>query len=336
MGAPTRESSPSNDSVVSLGPEEDIIMADVEVQGSPERMEAGEIPVVNESTYVLIHGYSFSFGLGDLRLWFRLPSTGVATDSIAGIFRLLQSNYRVDYFFEVRNTRDAELLRQAGKDHARSAGARFMSREGFERAVMGLRRDGVDASPPPERPKLPSFKKTRAAESSDQLRMPTARSEPQDKSLRDDPRAPRRHGPLKELEDEAPRSLGYPKGDLETNAGERDLKTNRSGWASRSAHLLRLQRPRQEVHGPYPGSQAKAPLTCGLALLTSEKTTIGFATVVKLLGAPSPFRLARSFAPKHGGFTFSARVFMMVMLHTSDMIQDSRDSLMLQEILKLF
>jgi hypothetical protein len=51
-------------------------------------------------------------------------------------------------------------LRQAGEDHARSMGARFMSQEGFERAVMGLRWDGVDTSPPPERPKLPSFKKT--------------------------------------------------------------------------------------------------------------------------------------------------------------------------------
>ncbi|KAJ7310057.1 hypothetical protein DFH08DRAFT_823334 [Mycena albidolilacea] len=158
--APMRDPSPSNSSVVSLGPEEDVTMTDAGVPGPPERREAGEIPVADESTYVLIHGYSFSFGLGDLRVWLRLPSTGIDPESIAGIYRLLQSNYRVDYFFEVRNARNAELLLRAGEDHARSAGARYMSRESFERAVTGLRRDGVDASPPPERPKLPSFKKT--------------------------------------------------------------------------------------------------------------------------------------------------------------------------------
>ncbi|KAJ7787460.1 hypothetical protein B0H14DRAFT_3505402 [Mycena olivaceomarginata] len=169
--APAREFSPSNDSVVSLGPEEDVIMTDVGVPGPPERMEAGEIPVVNESTYVLIHGYSFSFGLGDLRLWLRLPSTGVPTDSIAGIFRLLQSNYRVDYFFE------------------------------------------------------------------DRLRMPAARSELQDGSLSDDPRAPRHHSPLKELEDEALRSLGYPNGDHEVRLLH-DAKTDDSHRNVPSVHRI--------------------------------------------------------------------------------------------------
>jgi hypothetical protein len=63
-----RAASPDDGSVVSLGPEEDVDMIDVETRGPPEVTESGEIPAVDESTYVLIHGHSFSFGLGDLRL----------------------------------------------------------------------------------------------------------------------------------------------------------------------------------------------------------------------------------------------------------------------------
>ncbi|KAJ7354715.1 hypothetical protein DFH08DRAFT_804580, partial [Mycena albidolilacea] len=97
-----------------------------------------------------LSGHSFSFGLGDLRLWLRLPTTGIVLDSILGIYRLLQSDYRVDYLFEVWNERDAELLLRAGERNPRSSGARYMSRESFDWAVAGLRRNGLDASPPPE------------------------------------------------------------------------------------------------------------------------------------------------------------------------------------------
>ncbi|KAJ7863761.1 hypothetical protein B0H14DRAFT_3443855 [Mycena olivaceomarginata] len=139
-----RDNSPSEGSVVSLGPEEDVVMEDVGNPESPDRVEAGEIPAASESTYVLIHGHSFSFGLGDLRLWLRHPSTGVVSDSVAGIYRLLQSDYRVDYFFEVRDARNAELLLRAGERSARSSGARYLNRESFEQATIGLRREEVD------------------------------------------------------------------------------------------------------------------------------------------------------------------------------------------------
>ncbi|KAJ7790444.1 hypothetical protein B0H14DRAFT_3501611 [Mycena olivaceomarginata] len=151
-----RDVSPSEGSVVSLGPEEDGEMEDVEKKGTPARED--------ETTYVLIRGHSFAFGLGDLRLWLRHPNTAVETASIAGIYRLLQSDYRVDYFFEVRNARDAALLLSAGERNARSSGARYLSREGFERATSGLQRYGVESTPPPEVPvkeraKLPNFRR---------------------------------------------------------------------------------------------------------------------------------------------------------------------------------
>lgn len=133
-----------------------------------EMTETGSPPVPmveDETTYVLIHGHSFSFGIGDLRLWLRHLGSETISTSIAGIYRLLQSDYRVDYLFEVRNSRDAELLLLAGERNARSAGARYMSQDRFERAVMGQHRFGLDVTPPPEnsektKPKLPSFKKT--------------------------------------------------------------------------------------------------------------------------------------------------------------------------------
>ncbi|KAJ7877518.1 hypothetical protein B0H14DRAFT_3782639 [Mycena olivaceomarginata] len=140
-------------------------MMNVETQ---ETTETGGPPVplvIDETTYVLIHGHSFSFGIGDLRLWLRHLGSEIDPTSIAGIYRLLQSDYRVDYLFEVRNSRDAELLLRAGERNARSAGARYMSQDRFERAVMGQHRFGLDVTPPPEnservKPKLPSFKKT--------------------------------------------------------------------------------------------------------------------------------------------------------------------------------
>ncbi|KAJ7323920.1 hypothetical protein DFH08DRAFT_817402 [Mycena albidolilacea] len=140
-------------------------MEDVGTRESPERVEAGEIPSETGTTFVLIHGHSFSFGLGDLRLWLRHASTGVALDSIAGIYRLLQSDYRVDYFFEVRDARNAEVLLRAGERSTRSSGARYLPRESFEQATTGLRREEVDAAPASAseakgRVKLPSFKKT--------------------------------------------------------------------------------------------------------------------------------------------------------------------------------
>jgi hypothetical protein len=81
--------------VVSLGPEEEGSMEDVGTMETPA--------VEDETTYVLIHGHSFSFGLGDLRLWIYHPAIAVHPASIAGIYRLLQLDYQVDYFFEVRN-----------------------------------------------------------------------------------------------------------------------------------------------------------------------------------------------------------------------------------------
>ncbi|KAJ7721407.1 hypothetical protein B0H14DRAFT_3520640 [Mycena olivaceomarginata] len=146
---PVRDISPSEGSVVSLGPEEDIDMTEIGTQGVPEVPEAPAL-TDNELSYVLISGHSFAFGLGDLRLWLRHPATAVTPSSILGIYRLVQSDYRVDYFFEVRGARDAEQLRQAGERNPRSAGARSLSPAGFERATMGLRRSGIDASPPPE------------------------------------------------------------------------------------------------------------------------------------------------------------------------------------------
>ncbi|KAJ7898031.1 hypothetical protein B0H14DRAFT_2557536 [Mycena olivaceomarginata] len=139
-----RDNSPSEGSVVSLGPEEDVVMEDVGTRESLDRVEAGEIPTESESSYVLIHGHSFSFGLGDPRLWLRHPSTGVVADSVAGIYRLLQSDYRVDYFFEVRDVRNTELLLRAGERSARSSGVRYLNRESFEQATIGLRREEVD------------------------------------------------------------------------------------------------------------------------------------------------------------------------------------------------
>jgi hypothetical protein len=89
-------------------------------------------------TLSFIHGHSFSFGLGNLRLWLQLPSTGVASDSVAGIYRLLQSNYQVDYFFEVQDVRNMELLLCAGEQSAQSSGVRYLSRESFEQATTRL------------------------------------------------------------------------------------------------------------------------------------------------------------------------------------------------------
>ncbi|KAJ7300562.1 hypothetical protein DFH08DRAFT_979540 [Mycena albidolilacea] len=94
------EASPSEGSVVSLRPEEDAEMVDVGTQGIPEEMEPQEMTAENESTYVLIHRHSFSFGLGDLRLWLRHPASAMVPTSIVGIYRLVQSDYRVDYFFK--------------------------------------------------------------------------------------------------------------------------------------------------------------------------------------------------------------------------------------------
>ncbi|KAJ7878532.1 hypothetical protein B0H14DRAFT_2567219 [Mycena olivaceomarginata] len=164
-----RDVSPSEGSVVSLGPEEDGEMEDVEKKGTPARED--------ETTYVLIHGHSFAFGLGDLRLWLRHPNTTVETASIAGIYRLLQSDYRVDYFFEVRNAGDAALLLSAGERNARSSGARYLSREGFERATSGLQRYGVESTPPPEVPvkeraKLPNFRRNVPPEAPQDTRPP--------------------------------------------------------------------------------------------------------------------------------------------------------------------
>ncbi|KAJ7848462.1 hypothetical protein B0H14DRAFT_3453092 [Mycena olivaceomarginata] len=139
-----RDNSPSEGSVVSLGPEEDVVMEDVGTRESLDRVEAGEIPTESESSYVLIHGHSFSFGLEDPRLWLRHPSTGIVADSVAGIYRLLQSDYRVDYFFEVRDVRNTELLLRAGERSARSSGVRYLNRESFEQATIGLRREEVD------------------------------------------------------------------------------------------------------------------------------------------------------------------------------------------------
>ncbi|KAJ7681549.1 hypothetical protein B0H14DRAFT_2655197 [Mycena olivaceomarginata] len=56
------------------------------------------------------------------------------------------------------------MLLRAGERSARSAGARYLNRESFERATLALRRTGMEASPPPEvaekvKPKLPTFKR---------------------------------------------------------------------------------------------------------------------------------------------------------------------------------
>ncbi|KAJ7825235.1 hypothetical protein B0H14DRAFT_3468724 [Mycena olivaceomarginata] len=162
--ANAHDSSPDEGSVVSLGPEEDVEMTDVGVPGATEAMETSAAAAMDVPTYVLIHGHSFSFGLGDLRLWLRLPATTIVPSSITGIYPLVQADYRVDYFFEVQNAEDAELLLRAGERHARSSGARYLSHDSFERATMGLRRSGLEVSPPPEnlgtvKPKLPSFKR---------------------------------------------------------------------------------------------------------------------------------------------------------------------------------
>jgi hypothetical protein len=90
---PARQASPSEGSVVSLGPEEDGEMMDVEPRETAGRTQTPEHEADSGSTYVLIHGHSFSFGMGDLRLWLqRLGSEGVLTN-LVGIYRLLQSDY---------------------------------------------------------------------------------------------------------------------------------------------------------------------------------------------------------------------------------------------------
>ncbi|KAJ7780458.1 hypothetical protein B0H14DRAFT_3507535 [Mycena olivaceomarginata] len=145
-----RDTSPSEGSVVSLGPEEDAKMVDVETRETTETERLPEPMDEDVITYVLIHGHSFSFGIGDLWLWLCHLGSEIESTSIMGIYRLLQADYRVDYLFEVRNSRDAELLLRAGERNTRSAGARYMSRDRFERAIMGQHRFGLDASPPPE------------------------------------------------------------------------------------------------------------------------------------------------------------------------------------------
>jgi hypothetical protein len=152
-------------SVVSFGPEEDAEMLEANSPGTVKEAEMREPVAGNESTYLLIHSDSFSFGLGDLRLWLRHLSTVIDPSSISGIYRPIQPDYRVDYFFKVRNSGDAELLLRAGESNFRSSGARYMGCDSFQCATMELRRSGLDASPPPEsigkeKPKLPTFKRT--------------------------------------------------------------------------------------------------------------------------------------------------------------------------------
>jgi hypothetical protein len=101
-----RDVSLSEGSVVSLGPEEDG-MEDIEKKGTPARED--------ETTYFLIHGHSFAFNLEDLKLWFHHPNPAIVPASIVGIYCLLQSDYQVDYFFDVQNARDAKLLFRVGE-----------------------------------------------------------------------------------------------------------------------------------------------------------------------------------------------------------------------------
>jgi hypothetical protein len=131
-------------------------MEDVEKKGTPARED--------ETTYVLIHGHRFVFNLEDLKLWFRHPNPAIVPVSIVGIYCLLQSDYQVDYFFDVQNARDAELLLRVGEWNTQSSGARYMSRESFKRATSGLQWNGMEATPPPEasvkeKPKLPNFRR---------------------------------------------------------------------------------------------------------------------------------------------------------------------------------
>ncbi|KAJ7711736.1 hypothetical protein B0H14DRAFT_3524327 [Mycena olivaceomarginata] len=113
FGIIIRVNSPSEGSVVSLGPEEDVVMEDVGTRESPEKDRSWGNSHRDGTTYVLIHA--------------------------SGIYRLLQSDYRVDYFFEVRDARNAEVLLRAGE---------------------GARDRREQASEAKEKVKLPSFKKT--------------------------------------------------------------------------------------------------------------------------------------------------------------------------------
>jgi hypothetical protein len=108
------------ESVVSLGPEEEDEMVEYgprDVTTGTDSRESNP-EVEDESTYILIHGHSFSFGVGDLRLWLLRVGTEAVLASIVGIYHLLQLDYRVDYLFEVRGARNAEVLRLAGDQNA--------------------------------------------------------------------------------------------------------------------------------------------------------------------------------------------------------------------------
>ncbi|KAJ7310609.1 hypothetical protein DFH08DRAFT_974293 [Mycena albidolilacea] len=126
--------SPSNSSEVSLGPEEDGEMVDIDPHVNVEVVPLSEPGPETGPTYILIHGHSFSFGSEDLRSWLRRLGNDALLTSIAGVYQLLQSNYQVDYLFKINGSSEAENLRQAV------------------------------ATPPPEnvaskKPKLPTFKK---------------------------------------------------------------------------------------------------------------------------------------------------------------------------------
>ncbi|KAJ7887624.1 hypothetical protein B0H14DRAFT_3430658 [Mycena olivaceomarginata] len=105
------QASLSKESIVSLSPEEDSKMEDIEPYETVGRVQTPEPEADSGLTYVLIPSHSFSFATGDLRLWLQHLGIEALLTNIAGIYQLLQSNYRVNYLFEVHNMRDIEILR---------------------------------------------------------------------------------------------------------------------------------------------------------------------------------------------------------------------------------
>jgi hypothetical protein len=81
-----RDVSLSGGSEVSLGPEEDGEMVDVEPCEDTGIVLPSEPEVESGSTYVLIHGHSFSFGAGDLRSWLQRLGDETVLASISGIY----------------------------------------------------------------------------------------------------------------------------------------------------------------------------------------------------------------------------------------------------------